>query len=88
MASATLTSKGQVTLPKSVRDRNDGADGTRTRDPRRDRPVRMSASMSGEERAPHESGSYRFSLAFARPRFPRDRVGLSIFEIDRHGTAK
>jgi len=35
-----------------------GKVGTRTRDPRRDRPVPMSASMTEEERAPHESGIY------------------------------
>jgi ribosome-binding protein aMBF1 (putative translation factor) len=28
--------------------------------------------MSGEERVPHKSGIYRFSLAFARPQFRRD----------------
>jgi hypothetical protein len=40
-----------------------GADGTRTRDPRRDRPISTSASMSEEERAPHESRIYLFSFA-------------------------
>jgi integrase len=40
-----------------------GADGTRTRDPRRDRPVRPLASMSEEERAPHESGIYPIPLS-------------------------
>jgi hypothetical protein len=34
------------------------ADGTRTRAPRRDRPVWRLASMSEEERVPHESGIY------------------------------
>jgi len=35
-----------------------GKVGTRTRDPRRDRPVPTSARMTEEERAPHESGIY------------------------------
>ena len=41
-------------------------------DPRRDRPVRASASMSEDERAPHGSGLYPFSLAFAHAQSRRD----------------
>ena len=50
-----------------------GADGTRTRDPRRDRPVSTLAGMSEEERGERERHMDQeftpFSLAFARTRF-------------------
>jgi integrase len=46
--------------------------GRDSNDPRRDRPVPTSASMSENQRAPHESGIYLFSLAFAHARFWRD----------------
>jgi hypothetical protein len=45
---------------------------TRTRDPRRDRPVRTLASIREPKRAPHESSLYPLSIAFARGRFWRD----------------
>jgi hypothetical protein len=68
-----------------------GADGTRTRDPRRDRPVPVLANMSEEERAPHESRIYLFSLAFAHARFWRDirrtleKRGMPIWAARRSG---
>jgi hypothetical protein len=46
-----------------------GADGTRTRDPRRDRRVSTLASMSEKVRIPHELAIYLFSFTFARTRF-------------------
>ncbi|MDB6045290.1 MAG: hypothetical protein JWM63_3841 [Gammaproteobacteria bacterium] len=48
-----------------------GADGLE-HDPRRDRPVGTSATMSEEERASHGSGLYLFSFVLAHLRFQRD----------------
>jgi len=49
-----------------------GADGTRTRDPRRDRPVFTSLSMSEGERALSISADYALPFPFARARFCSD----------------
>ena len=57
---------------RKIRHFNGGADGTRTRDPRRDRPVWMSASMNEDDRVPHDSGLYLFSFALAHLRCRRD----------------
>jgi hypothetical protein len=43
-----------------------------TLESRHARPVWMLASMTEDQRAPHESVIYRFSLVFARARFCRD----------------
>ena len=50
-------------------ERTGGADGTRTRDPRRDRPDFTSSSMSEDEWALSISPDYPLPFAFARARF-------------------
>jgi hypothetical protein len=62
------------------RSRNAGADGTRTRDPRCDRPYFTSSSMSEGEQALSILGDYPSSFAFARVRFcPGIRIILEDF---------